>query len=41
LNVAGYSTPGNASGGYMTTPVDFTGQSVNHRMMDSFTWRKF
>jgi hypothetical protein len=28
LNVAGYSTPGNASSGYMGSPIDFTGQSV-------------
>jgi hypothetical protein len=28
LNVAGYSTSGNAASGYMATPIDFTGQSV-------------
>jgi hypothetical protein len=28
LNVAGYSTAGNAASGYMNTPIDFTGQSV-------------
>jgi hypothetical protein len=28
LNVAGYNTPGNAASGYMTSPIDFTGQSV-------------
>jgi hypothetical protein len=28
MNVAGYSTAGNAASGYMNSPIDFTGQSI-------------